>query len=249
VAHAAGMLPQKVEGHTKMKRFSIISVTVLGVAVLAASGCSKKGSEQVSPPLPPPSMTITATTPPPPLPPPPTAAQTTTAVQTAAAQAATAAAATAADDESPAQLAAKVKQLEADYQRETDFQKRVAIIYDLSSTESPDTIDALGRLFLNEKDQELKIELVNSLMDVDGQNDKKLAILNSALRADQPKEVRLQAIDGMGDVEDKRGIQVLQVYANDPDEDIRDAVKDTIDQLETAVAEPPAPGTPQPGTP
>ena len=63
--------------------------------------------------------------------------------------------------------------------------------------------------------------MINSLTDIDGQNDKKLAILSSAMRADQPKDVRLEAIDGMGDVEDKRGIQILQGFVNDPDEEIR----------------------------
>jgi hypothetical protein len=231
-----------MEGHTKMKRLSMVSVAAFAMAVLATSGCSRKESEQ-APLLPPPSMTITKTTPPPSLP------GTTAATNTTAPVADVSTSAPASDEETPEQLAAKVKQLEGDYQRETDFQKRVVIIYDLSSTESSNTIDALGRLFLNEKDQELKIELVNSLMDVDGQNDKKLAILGTAIRVDQPKEVRLQAIDGMGDVEDKRGIQVLQGYSADPDEDVRDAIKDTIEQLETAVAQPPAPGTPQPGAP
>jgi len=61
------------------------------------------------------------------------------------------------------------------------------IIYNLSSVESPDTIDTIGRLFLNEKDKELKIELVSSLLDIDGQPDKKLAILSTAVRGDQPK--------------------------------------------------------------
>jgi HEAT repeat protein len=235
-----------MERHTKMKRLSMVSVTAFAMAVLASSGCSKKESEEAPLPPPSPSMTITKTIPPPPL---PSAAAKTAAVQAAVDSAAAAVTAAATDEESPAALAAKVIQLEGDYQRETDFQKKVVIIYDLSSTESSNTVDAVGRMFLNEKDQELKIELINSLMDIDGQNDKKLAILSSAIRADQPKEVRLEAIDGMGDVEDKRGIQVLQTFANDPDEDVRDAVKDTIDQLETAVAQPPAPGTPQPGMP
>jgi len=220
----------------------MVSVTAFAMAVLATSGCSKKDSEQAPPP--PPSMTLPATTLPPSLPP------LSTSTKTAAppvSEVSTSAPAT--DEETPEQLAAKVKQLEADYQREADFQKRVGLIYELSSTDSSNVVDALGRLFLNEKDQELKIELINSLMDVDGQNDKKLAILSSALRGDQPKEVRLEAIDGMGDVEDKRGIQVLQLYASDPDEDVRDGVKDTIEQLETAVAQPPTPGQPPPTTP
>jgi HEAT repeat protein len=36
----------------------------------------------------------------------------------------------------------------------------------------------------------------------------------------------------MGDVEDKRGIQILQGFLNDPDEDIKQAAQDTIEQLQ-----------------
>jgi type IV secretory pathway VirB10-like protein len=207
---------------SNMKRLQLIFVAALAVATLAATGCSKKESE----PPPPPSVTTTIQKPqpPPPLPavvnpPPPEASATTPPVT---------------DDED----AAQVKKLESDYQNTQDFQKRVVILYDLSSTESPGTIDAIARLFLNEKDQELKVELINSLMDIDGQKDKKLAILSSAVRGDQPKDVRLEAIDGMADVEDKRAIQILQLFANDPDEEIRDAVKDTIEQLQTVTTEP-----------
>ena len=126
-----------------------------------------------------------------------------------------------------------MKQLENEYQNTSDFQKRVTIIYELSSNDdAADVVDSLAHLFLNEKDQELKIELVNSLTDVDGQNDKKLAILSAALRADQPKEVRLEAIDGMGDAQDKRGIQILQGFLNDPDEDVKQSAQDTIEQLQ-----------------
>lgn len=207
-----------------MKRLQLVLVATLAVAALAAAGCSKKESE---PPPPPVSTTIQKPQPPPlplspavvkPLPP-PEAPATSPPV---------------ADDEA----AAQVKKLESDYQNTQDFQKRVVILYDLSTTESPGTIDAIARLFLNEKDQELKVELINSLMDIDGQKDKKLAILSSAVRGDQPKDVRLEAIDGMADVEDRRAIQILQALANDPDEEIRDAVKDTIEQLQTLATQP-----------
>jgi len=36
-------------------------------------------------------------------------------------------------------------------QNTPDFQKRVVIIYNLSSVDSPDTIDSIGRLFLMRK--------------------------------------------------------------------------------------------------
>ena len=54
----------------------------------------------------------------------------------------------------------------------------------------------------------------------------------------------------MGDTEDKRAIQILQGMLTDPDEDVREAAQDTIDQLQTDVAQPqtpaPMPGQPQP---
>ena len=127
--------------------------------------------------------------------------------------------------------------MERDYYNTPDFQKRVVIIYNLTSVESPAAIDAVNRLFLNEQDTELKVELVNSLSDIDGENDKKLTILTGAIRPDQPKDVRLEAIDALADTEDTRAIQVLQGLANDPDEEIRDAVQDAIEQLQTDTAD------------
>jgi len=194
-------------------------------SVLALTGCTKKESSEA--PIPPPSVTTLAVR------------QSLPVLPTAATNSASAAVAatdtnqSSEDAQSQAEQAAQVKQLETDYQNTPDFQKRVTLIYELSSNDdAPDVVDALAHLFLNEKDEELKIELVDSLGDVDGQNDKKLAILSTALRADQPKEVRLKAIDGMGDAQDKRAIQVLQGYLNDPDEDVKENAQDTIEQLQ-----------------
>ena len=209
---------------SNMKRLQLFFVTALAGAALTATGCSKKESEA---PPPPPTASTTIQKPQPP-PPSPSITQPTSSTEVSTTNP------TATDDEA----AAQVKKLESDYQNEPDFQKRVVILYDLSSTESPGTVDAIARLFLNEKDQELKVELINSLMDIDGQKDKKLAILSGAVRGDQPKDVRLEAIDGMADVEDKRAIQILQAFANDPDEEVRDAVKDTIEQLQTVTTQP-----------
>jgi hypothetical protein len=215
-----------------MKRLPILITSALALAVLALAGCSKPQPEE-PPPLKPvttkkiefPAPTnLTSTQPAASLP------QATTGEMAAVAEP---------PEDSPQALAAQVKGFETDYANTADFQKRVVIIYNLSSVDSPDTIDAIGRLFLSEKDKELKIELVNSLLDIDGQNDKKLAILSTAIRADQPKEVRLEGIDGMGDTEDKRAIQILQGLLTDPDEEIREPAQDTIDQLQTDVSQPP----------
>jgi hypothetical protein len=130
-----------------------------------------------------------------------------------------------------AQVAQKIAELESAYRSTLDFSARVELIYQLSSVDSPETLDAIGRLFLNETDQELKIELLDSLFDIEGHNDRKLTILSAALRADQPKEVREEAIDLMIDVEDPRAIQILQGLLNDPDAEIRDAAQDAIEQI------------------
>jgi hypothetical protein len=222
------MLLDNMERATSnMKRVQPAAATAVAVILLAMAGCSKKESQET--PVPPPSVTtLPATQPLPALPPP----ATTTVAPAGSASAADTNPASG-GDQTQAELAAQVKQLENDYQNTPDFQKRVTIIYELSSNDdAADVVDALAHLFLNEKDQELKIELVNSLTDVDGQNDKKLAILSAALRADQPKEVRLEAIDGMGDTQDKRGIQILQGFLNDPDEDVKQSTQDTIEQLQ-----------------
>ncbi len=221
-----------------MKRVPSAGATAVAVILLAMAGCSQKEPQET--PLPPPSVTtLPATQPLPALPPP----ATTTVAMTVSASAADTNQPSG-DDQTQAELAAQVKQLLNEYQNTPDFQKRVTIIYELSSNDdAADVIDALAHLFLNEKDQELKIELVNSLTDVDGQNDKKLAILSAALRADQPKEVRLEAIDGMGDAQDKRGIQILEGFLNDPDEDVKQSAQDTIEQLQNMPE--PSPQPPQ----
>jgi hypothetical protein len=230
MALVAGMLArQNGKGTSNMKRAQLVFTAALTVATLAVAGCSKKESGQSPPPSP------TISKPVPPSAPVPVPATTDVKpAPVAPSPAASNANAPVGEEQTPAQLAAQVKQLESDYQNATDLEKRVVIIYDLSAVDSPDTIDAIGRLFLKEKDQELKTELINSLNDIDGQNDKKLAILSSAIRADQPKDVRLEAIDGMADTDDKRGIQVLQAFVNDPDEEVRETVHDTIEQLQAS---------------
>jgi hypothetical protein len=217
-----------------MGRFKLIFTMILVSAVLVVASCSQKESQPAAPPpqpkpaiikkaelLPqknqilPPSGESELTTP------------TTPLVVPSDEQ-----------EETPAQLAAQVRQEESDYHNTLDFQKRVAILYNLSSVESPETIDAVGRLFLTEQDKELKIELLNSMKDIEGENDKKLTILSAAIRADQPQDVRLEAIDGMTNMEDKRAIQVLQGALNDPDQEIREAAQDAIEQLQEDTTQP-----------
>jgi type IV secretory pathway VirB10-like protein len=131
------MLVKEMERATRnMKRIQLV---FLAVVACSGASCSK---QEPAPTPPPPPLTINKVAPPPtsssvdvvPTPPPEASAPTSPP---------------AADDETPAGLAAQVKQLETDYQDTTDFQKHVVIIYSLSSNNSTDTIDAISRLFLN----------------------------------------------------------------------------------------------------
>lgn len=221
-----------------MSRLKFSFVVGLASVVLIAAGCSKKESETTPPPAPPELAAEKPEAPPPTPPPAPLTPPPSVEVKPATPAQTPASAPVvppAAREETPAQLVAQVKQLETDYYNTPDFQKRVVIIYNLSSVESPATIDAMSRLFLNEQDTELKVELVNSLSDIEGENDKKLTILSGAIRPDQPKDVRLEAIDALADTEDKRAIQVLQGLLSDLDEEIREATQDAIDELQTDV--------------
>jgi HEAT repeat protein len=47
----------------------------------------------------------------------------------------------------------------------------------------------------------------------------------------------------MGDAQDKRGIQILQGFLSDPDEDVKQSAQDTIEQLQNMPE--PAPQPPQ----
>jgi type IV secretory pathway VirB10-like protein len=223
-----------------MQRPKLIFTITLAAVALVTGGCSKKETESTGPSSPAETTVGGAETPRPAhSTPPPPVAITPATPPTLTAPSTPPAVPPSAQEETPAQLAAQVQQLESTYFNTPDLQKRVAMIYELTSIESPATIDAVGRLFVNEKDQELKIELVNSLSDIDGENDKKLNILTAAIRGDQPKDVRSEAIDALVDTEDKRAIQMLQPLLKDTDEEIREAAQDGIEQLQ--VDTPPMP--------
>lgn len=138
---------------------------------------------------------------------------------------------------SPVEAAREIAALESAYVANPDFGNRVETIYKIADHDSPESITALGRIFQQEKDPDLKTEVLDSLFDIDGQDDRKVAILTAAAGADQPKDVRESAIDALGDIEPKFAVPILQSLTNDSDEEIRDAAKDQIEQLQAEAAQ------------
>ena len=124
-------------------------------------------------------------------------------------------------------------ELEKTYLANPDFTERVQVIFQLSDLGTVDALGSLGRLFQKEQDPDLRVQVLNSLFDIEGQDDKKAALLAAGVATNQPKDVRDAAIDALGDIEAKRAVPILQSILSDPDEDIREHAKDVIEQVQT----------------
>jgi hypothetical protein len=204
-----------------------LAVPVLAVAVLAAA-CTKTEetpptpAEQGAPAKPAPTPSVSTPTHSP---------SAATASQPTAAPVAT-------PTGNPAQEAAVIENA---YVANPEFSARVENIYKLTDAGTPEAISVLGRLFQMEKDPELRTEILDSLFDIDGQDERKAALFAAGAASNQPKEVRQSAVDGLEDIDAKYALPILQSLTTDPDEDIRDAAKDAIESLQAVPATPAAP--------
>ena len=128
-------------------------------------------------------------------------------------------------------------ELEKTYLANPDFTERVQVIFQLSDLGSADALATLGRLFQKEQDPDLRVQVLNSLFDIEGHDDKKAALLAAGVATNQPKDVRDAAIDALGDIDAKRAVPILQSLLSDADEDLREHAKDIIEQLQTQDAQ------------
>ena len=139
---------------------------------------------------------------------------------------------------SGADVAQDAASLETSYISNPDFSTRVQVIYKLSDLDSAAAVASLGRIFQLEKDPDLRVEVLDSLYDIEGNDDKKAAILAAGAAADQPQEVRESAIDALSDIDPKKALPILQALVNDRDEGIREAAKDAIEQIQEDMKNP-----------
>ena len=123
--------------------------------------------------------------------------------------------------------------LEKDYLAKTNREDRLDLMMDITDWPGPETVKVLTRLFQAETDPELRVDLLDSLLSIEGSVDEKLSMLALATAKGQPTEVRQSAIDGLIDLEDPRVIPILNGLLNDPDEEIREGAKDAIEMLQT----------------
>ena len=123
--------------------------------------------------------------------------------------------------------------LEKEYAATTNRDERLDLMMDIAEVSSPDSVKALTRLFEIETDPDLKVDLLDSLLGIEGFNDEKLIMLTMGARQGLPSDVRQSAIDGLIDLDDQRVIPVLNGLLNDPDAEIREAAKDALELVQS----------------
>lgn len=126
--------------------------------------------------------------------------------------------------------------LEKEYTTTTNRDTRLDIMMDIAETPGAEAVKALTRLFEAETDPDLKVDLLDSLLGIEGFKDEKLIMLTMGARQGLPSEVRQSAIDGLIDLDDQRVIAVLNGLLNDSDAEIRESAKDAIEMLQSEPA-------------
>ncbi len=126
--------------------------------------------------------------------------------------------------------------LEKEYVATTNRDTRLDLMMDIADAPGPDAVRALTRLFQIETDPDLKVDLLDSLLGIEGQVEEKLKMLTLGAEKGLPTDVRQSAIDGLIDLDDQRAIPVLNGLLNDPDEEVREGAKDALEMLQSKPA-------------
>lgn len=121
--------------------------------------------------------------------------------------------------------------LERNYLTTTNHDDRLDAMMDIADQSSAEAVRTLTRLFEAETDPDLKVDLIDSLLGIDGFKEEKLMMLTLASRQSLPNEVRQSAIDGLIDLDDPRTIPILNGLLNDPNEEIREAAQDALEMI------------------
>ncbi len=123
-----------------------------------------------------------------------------------------------------------------EYASTTNRDERLDLMMDIADLPAPESIRALALLFDAETDPELKVDLLDSLLGIDGFPEEKLKMLASGTKQGLPSDVRQSAIDGLIDLDDQRVIPILNGLLNDPDEEIRESAKDALEMIQSQPA-------------
>ena len=137
--------------------------------------------------------------------------------------------------EAPAQTA---ELLRRKFLNTQDTNERLDIVHALGELDSAEAVAVLGLLFQNERDEELKLEMLTTLEQMEVENVSMMPIVAAALRPEQPQSVREAAIDVLADLDEPGALQMLQSLTTDPDPEVRAAAKDALQSVMESEATP-----------
>ena len=142
---------------------------------------------------------------------------------------------TAAAPDAASAPAQQVAVLTGQFRKATAFDDRFDLALQIGAAGTAEAVAALEQLFHEEKDKDLRVELINALMGMTGCKDERLRFLQAGLLPDQPVEVREAAMDGLVDLEDARALPLLAGLLNDPNPKIQALARHLHDLAEKIV--------------
>ena len=129
-------------------------------------------------------------------------------------------------------VAESAASLERKYLEAQEPTAREEILEELRDMDNAEAVQAFGHLFEGSTDEKTKLDLLATLDQMDC-GIGKLAILVTAVRTDQPAEVRAAAIDTLSEMSDPAARQLLQTLTQDSDPAIREAALDAIEPADS----------------
>jgi HEAT repeat protein len=118
-----------------------------------------------------------------------------------------------------------------EFRAATDVDRKGELVEALWSLDSPAAVETLRQLFLTERDQDVKIDMIAGISDSKKPETRegRFGLVVSALAPGQPKDVRELAAQMLVDFDDPRAIGLLQQFAQDADPEMREAAKEALE--------------------
>ncbi len=116
---------------------------------------------------------------------------------------------------------------------DADPDRRVEAINLLSDTEDPAAVSYL-RQALSDPDASVRLAVLESLAEADFAVETTAELLSSAFARDPDAENRLQALEGLSNLEGDHVTAVAQKGLNDPDEDVRALAEEILSRSKIA---------------
>lgn len=118
----------------------------------------------------------------------------------------------------------------------SDPLERENIIEQLSDLDTNEAMDMIANLFQLEREDDLKVDMIETIEEMQVENTRKIPIFAAAIQSNQPPSVRIAGIDALTDLKEPAAIQLLQSLLHDPDTNIRNAAQEA---LQSPTATPP----------